>query len=187
MDALTKKLMQEAGFESGSVGELLGLSEAQETLVEIKVRLTQLLREERRARGWSQNRLAQAMGKKQQVVARTEMAHRSVTLDLLLRALLTIGVKMSRIARELEACEQYVEGAQNSVGALVEIGPILNLVPRERVSSQTTIFDAPRLLYVMRDAASLEDHLAQSEQGACKKGRRVSVSDDNNFLFEVAS
>ena len=187
MDALTKKLMQEAGFESGSVGELLGLSEAQETLVETKVRLTELLREERRARGWSQNRLAQAMEKKQQVVARIEMAHRSVSLDLLLRALFTMGVKPSRVARELEACEQYAEQAQNSVGELVQLGAISNLVSRESVASQNMVSDSAQLLRLVRDAPKYE---AKHEERAVKIGEKMERSlvktDEARCLPEAA-
>lgn len=181
MDALTKKILAEAGFQSGSVGELLGLSEAEELLVETKVRLTALLREERRERGWSQNRLAQAMGKKQQVVARMEMAHRSVTLDLLMRALFALGVKPRRIAREIEKCEEHIgEGKRNVVGSLVEIGAIPNLIRRELVASHNLISDAKPLMRLVRDVTHLEEVTSSSRQTSTRD------ADDSDRLSKVA-
>lgn len=81
----------------------------QEGIVELKVRLTALLRVERKRRKWSQSKLAEELGTRQQVVARAEMGHQSVTLDLLFRALLTLGVGLGQIADELKSCERFIK------------------------------------------------------------------------------
>jgi len=112
MEKKTEKDLNEAGFVSGSVSEFLGLTTAQENIVEVKVRLTALLREERKLRKWSQTKLAEELGSRQQVIARAEMGHRSVTLDLLFRALLTLGVGLGQIADELRNCEKFVKRQQ---------------------------------------------------------------------------
>jgi transcriptional regulator with XRE-family HTH domain len=164
MDAMTKQMLREAGFETGTVGELLGLSEAQEAIVEIKVRLTELLRDERKSRGWSQARLASELETRQQVIARAEMGHRSVTLDLLLRALLTLGVSLSRIVQELEACETFLaEQADAGVGDLVEIAPIEGLVRPASVAGCSTITDRPLLRKVLNQFERFE-HLEYDEK-----------------------
>ena len=157
MDAMTKAMLREAGFKNGSVGELLGLDNAQSAIVESKVRLTALLREERKAHGWSQKKLADALGTKQQVVARAEMGHRSVTLDFLFRALLALGVTLGQIARELESGENFLD-TQRNVGAveLVEIAPIRGLVRPERVAVNSNISNVRPLLEMVQSGMMRE-------------------------------
>lgn len=180
MDALTKQMLLEAGFQSGSVSELLGLDEAQTAIVETKIHLTALLRDERRARGWSQEKLAQAVGGRQQVVARAEAGHRSVTLDWLFRALLALGVSLSRIARELETCEQSVEVQRGANRVeLVEIAPLRGLVRPERVAAQTTIYDEKPLLRLMRQNANsdVQENIGGAENAPQEEaGKRAIAS-----------
>lgn len=155
MDAMTKALLLEAGFESGSVSELLELDAAQESIVESKIRLTTLLREERKARGWSQAKLAQTLGTKQQVVARAEIGHRSVTLDLLFRALLALGVSLGRIGRELETAETFLSEQSDGV-ELVEIAPIQGLIRPERIAANDSIAAVKPLLRLVKTGFAKE-------------------------------
>jgi HTH-type transcriptional regulator/antitoxin HipB len=157
MDEMTKALLRDAGFESGTVSELLGLSAAQEAIIESKIRLTALLREERKNRKWSQAKLAEEIGTRQQVVARAEMGHRSVTLDLLFRALLTMGIDLKRIAQELEAGETFLSEQHSGQNIeLVEIAPIAGLIRPERVAANESIDTVKPYLKMVRQESMQE-------------------------------
>lgn len=136
MDELTKNLLRDAGFESTTVSEFLDLNETQEAIVETKVHLTALLRQARKDKGWSQAQLAEAMDTRQQVVARIEKGNRSVTLDMLFRALLALGARLGDIAQELILSEQFLEEQRGERQVeLVEVAPISKLVTPERLAA----------------------------------------------------
>lgn len=105
MDTQTLKRLEEAGFVATSVAEFLGLSPAEEALVETKVRFTALLKQTRRAQKWTQAQLAKALETTQQTVARAERGGESVSLDFLLRSLVTLGLSLTDIGEELRALD----------------------------------------------------------------------------------
>lgn len=165
MDAFTKAMLESAGFRSGSVSELLGLDEAQEAIVEAKIHLTALLRTERKALGWSQTQLADALGTRQQVVARAETGHRSVTLDLLIRALLTLGLSLGRIGKEMEACDKQLHELreENNKVELVEIAstePLTGLVRPERAAASARAYQVKPFLCMVPKLTEHESHPA---------------------------
>lgn len=169
MDAMTKAMLNEAGFESGTVSELLGLDAVQEGIVESKVRLTNLLRDQRKVRGWSQKKLAQELATRQQVIARAEMGHRSVTLDLLFRCLLALGVSLSRIAREIEASETFLS-EQTSGVELVDIAPIPRLIRPERIAANNSTADVKPLMELVKTSFAKEE--TSSASAANHKARQ---------------
>lgn len=59
---------------------------------DMKLSLGELLRENRTKRGWTQEETARHIGSSQSRVAKMEAADRSVSLDLLVRSLLKVGV-----------------------------------------------------------------------------------------------
>lgn len=100
MDTQTLKRLEAAGFVATTVAEFLELSPAEEALLETKIRFTDLLRETRLARGLTQKQLAQALATTQQTIARAERGDR-VTLDFLLRALVTLDLSLADLGAEL--------------------------------------------------------------------------------------
>jgi predicted XRE-type DNA-binding protein len=90
-----------AGWTQGSVRELLDLTDAEAILVEMRVRLSESVRERRRAKRLTQRQLAERIGSTQPRVARLEQAGASI--EMLLRALLALGVSRREIARLLAA------------------------------------------------------------------------------------
>lgn len=105
MDTQTLKRLQDAGFTPTTVAAFLGLSPAEEALVETKVRFTALLKQTRLACGWTQAQLAKALGTRQQMIARAERGGDSVTIDFLLRALVTLGLSLTDLGAELRALD----------------------------------------------------------------------------------
>lgn len=87
----------------GSPTELLGLTDEEEAVVELRLRLSDGVRRRRARLGLSQAAVAKRLGSSQSRVAKMEAADPSVSLDLLLRALLAMGATRREIARAIAA------------------------------------------------------------------------------------
>lgn len=92
----TKRLAA-TGWKVGSAKEFLRLSDQEAALVEVKLCLTDALRQTRRKRGISQIELAKRMGSSQSRIAKIEAGDPSVSLDLILRALVASGASRREI------------------------------------------------------------------------------------------
>jgi len=89
------------GWTEGSVEELLALTPEESAIVEMRVRLSESVRERRRAKGLTQRELARRIGSTQPRVAKLEQAGASI--EMLMRALLALGADRKEIARLLAA------------------------------------------------------------------------------------
>lgn len=98
MDESKRKRLEEAGWKVGSVQEFLGLSDEEAIFVELKLALSESLRERRAAQGITQAELARRIGSSQSRVAKMEASDPSVALDLLVRGLLATGATRQDIA-----------------------------------------------------------------------------------------
>jgi hypothetical protein len=103
MTAAKRKRLEAAGWTVGSVTEFLGLSAEEQAIIEMRLALSAVLRGRRRALGLSQFALAKRLGSSQSRVAKMEAADPSVSLDLLLRALLSTGVTRRILGRAIAA------------------------------------------------------------------------------------
>ena len=77
-----------AGWRVGSAKEFLGLSEDESRLVSIRLALIDAIRKARARSGLSQVALAERMNSSQSRVAKIEAGDPSVSLDLIIRALI---------------------------------------------------------------------------------------------------
>jgi len=93
-----KARLERAGWRVGTVRELLGLSKAEEALVELRLILSRGLRERRARRGLTQAQLARLLKSSQSRVAKMEAGDPSVSLDLLIRSLLAMGTTQNELA-----------------------------------------------------------------------------------------
>ena len=98
MNKTKQKRLEAAGWKVGSAKELLGLSEQEAALIEMRLALAESLKKRRVARHLSQEQFAQEIGSSQSRVAKMESADPSVTIDLLLRSLLALGVSRRVLA-----------------------------------------------------------------------------------------
>ena len=96
-----KARLERAGWRVGTVRELLGLSKAEEALVELRLILSRGLRERRARRGLTQAQLARLLKSSQSRVAKMESADQTVSTDLLLRSLFRLGASRRDVARLL--------------------------------------------------------------------------------------
>jgi hypothetical protein len=98
MDQAKRKKLEKAGWRVGSAAEFLGLSPEEAAFVDLKVALSEELRDRRSEQGLSQVELAQRMGSSQSRVAKMEASDPTVSVDLLVRALLATGATRKEIA-----------------------------------------------------------------------------------------
>jgi len=98
MNKTKQKRLAAAGWKVGSAKEFLGLSDQEAALIEMRMALAESLRKHRVARHLSQEQLAEELGSSQSRVAKMEAADPSVTIDLLLRSLLALGVSRRVLA-----------------------------------------------------------------------------------------
>jgi DNA-binding XRE family transcriptional regulator len=86
-----RKRLEQAGWKVGSTQEFLGLSDEEMAVIELKLVLRDQFRERRRRLRLSQQAVAKRLGSSQSRVAKMEAGDPSVSLDLLIRALLALG------------------------------------------------------------------------------------------------
>jgi predicted XRE-type DNA-binding protein len=92
MTSQRKKALEAAGFKVGTVQEFLGLSDAEMQVIEIRVRLAKALRALRQKKRLSQADVARLVESSQARVATMENGGSGATLDLLVRALVVLGM-----------------------------------------------------------------------------------------------
>jgi DNA-binding XRE family transcriptional regulator len=93
------------GRQDRSAAEFLELSEPEAALVELKLALVAAVRAARRKRRMSQIDLAQRMRSSQSRIAKIEAGDASVSLDLIVRALIAAGASRRDLARALIAID----------------------------------------------------------------------------------
>jgi predicted XRE-type DNA-binding protein len=93
--------LEKRGWKIGTVEEFLGLSPAEAAYVELRLRLSETLRHRRKSRSLSQIQLAKILNSSQSRVAKMEGGDPSVSLDLLIRSLFTLGASHRDLARAI--------------------------------------------------------------------------------------
>jgi DNA-binding XRE family transcriptional regulator len=101
MDAKTRKRLEAAGWAVGDTAAFLKLTPQEAALVEMRLALSRSLRERRLAAGLTQTALAKTLGSSQSRVAKLEGGDPSVSLELLIRALLSVGASRKDVAHAL--------------------------------------------------------------------------------------
>lgn len=101
MRTARRKALIAVGWQVGSARAFLGLSEVEAALVDLKLALSDALRRARRGRRLSQSKLAERIGSSQSRVAKIEAGDPSVSLDLLVKALIAAGATRREIGRTI--------------------------------------------------------------------------------------
>ncbi|OIO87679.1 MAG: transcriptional regulator [Anaerolineae bacterium CG2_30_64_16] len=90
MEQAKRERLEAKGWKIGTVAEFLGLTPEEAALVEIRLALSRSLRE-RREKQMTQAELAQKIHSSQPRIARAEGGDHSVSIELLMRAMLAAG------------------------------------------------------------------------------------------------
>jgi len=81
--------------------DFLELTEKEAAFVELKLALADYLRELRTRNSWTQSQVARRLGSSQSRAAKMEVADSSVSLDPLIKSLLTLGASRRGVGRVL--------------------------------------------------------------------------------------
>lgn len=98
MDARQKKRLEADGWRFGSYAEFLNLTDAEVVLVELRASLAAALKARRARLGVTQVELAKRLRSSQSRVAKMEAGNPAVSFELLMRALLVLGVSRRELA-----------------------------------------------------------------------------------------
>lgn len=97
-----RRKLEAAGWRVGTVAEFLELSNEEAAFIEMKLSLVRRLRELRTAQNLTQQQLAEMLRSSQSRVAKMEAADPSVTIDLIVRALLVLGASRREVAKAIQ-------------------------------------------------------------------------------------
>ena len=101
MRADKRKKLERAGWTVGDAGDFLGLTVEERRFVDVKLALADGLRQRRETLGLTQIQAAERFGSSQSRVAKMEAADRTVSTDLLLKSLFTLGASPRDVAKLL--------------------------------------------------------------------------------------
>ena len=99
MDKQKRARLEAGGWKVRSTREFLKLSEEEAAFVAFKLALSETLRVSRTAQKLSQAEVARRLRSSQSRIAKMEAADPSVSVDLLVRSLFTLGAKPGDIVR----------------------------------------------------------------------------------------
>ena len=101
MDKGKKAKLAKKGWKVGTVAEFLDLSAEESAYIEMKLALSEKLRERRIRRKLTQAQLAKAIESSQSRVAKMEAGDPPVSIDLLMKSLLALGVSKKELGRTI--------------------------------------------------------------------------------------
>ena len=97
MNASKKKKLEAAGFRVGDAEDFLGLSPEEQELIDLRLKVSRLVRLLREQQDLSQKDLAARMKSSQSRVAKLENGSGDVSLDLMFRGLFAVGGKLTDV------------------------------------------------------------------------------------------
>ena len=102
MQKAKQQALEAHGWRVGSAADFLDLTPAEAAVVELNLRLSDALRARRTKLRLSQEAVAERLGSSQSRVAKMEAGDASVSLDLLLRALVGLGATPNDVAKAIQ-------------------------------------------------------------------------------------
>lgn len=99
MDKEKRVRLEAHGWKVGSAEEFLGLTPEEAAYIELRLKLSDAVREYRKKKHLTQVQLAELLQSSQSRVAKAEAADVSVSLDLLIRSLLVLGATHRDLAK----------------------------------------------------------------------------------------
>lgn len=101
MDASKRQKLEAAGWRVGTTADFLELTPEEIGIVEVKLALGDYIRQVRREHRWTQTQVANRIGSSQSRVAKMEAADPSVTIDLQMKSLFSLGKTTSDVCRAM--------------------------------------------------------------------------------------
>ncbi len=99
MDKTKKKAIENKGWKVGDIDQFLGLDSAEMAIVEMKMALAKTLIEKRKKSKITQINMAKLIGSSQSRVAKIEKGDSTVSIELMLKSLFSLGATKKEIAK----------------------------------------------------------------------------------------
>jgi DNA-binding XRE family transcriptional regulator len=99
--AAKRKKLEANGWKVGSAADFLGMSDEEVAYIELKLKLASRLKVARTRRHLTQKEFARRIDSSQSRVAKMETGDPSVSLDLLIKSLLALGVTNKDIGKAI--------------------------------------------------------------------------------------
>jgi DNA-binding XRE family transcriptional regulator len=94
-----RKALEAKGWKLGSAQEFLDLSDEELALIELKIALGNALKQRRQKKRLTQKEAAKVIASSQSRVAKMEAGDPSVSIDLLVKSMLTLGATTKDVAK----------------------------------------------------------------------------------------
>ena len=98
-----KERLEKAGWKIGSTKEFLELSPEEEAFINLKLALANYLKDSRQRKKLTQVQLAEVLHSSQSRIAKMESGDPTVSLDLLIRSLFSLGASPKQLARIMDS------------------------------------------------------------------------------------
>jgi len=98
MEQGKRKALEAAGFRFGDAADFLGLSDEEQRLIELRIKVSRAVRRLREKQQLSQQQLATKLKSSQSRVAKLESGSADVSLDLMFRGLFAVGGRLTDLA-----------------------------------------------------------------------------------------
>ncbi len=103
MNSIRRKELETKGWKFGGVEDFLGLTDEELEYIEMKITLSEMVKDYRERRGLSQIAAAEILKSSQSRVSKIETADPSVSIDLQIKSLLALGATKEDIGQKI-AC-----------------------------------------------------------------------------------
>ena len=100
-----RRRLERAGWRVSNATTFLGLTATEQRFINLKLALATGLRQLRERRGLTQAALAKHLGSSQSRIAKLEAADGSVSLDLMIRSLISVGAGPAEIAKIIRTAD----------------------------------------------------------------------------------
>ena len=103
MNADKRRRLEAQGWKFGSAKDFLNLTDEDVEYIELHLSLAALLTKRRKSLRYTQTEVADLIGSSQSRVAKMEAGDPSVSIDLLIRTLLALGMNRGQVGRAIGA------------------------------------------------------------------------------------
>ncbi len=103
MNSKRRKELETKGWKFGGVEDFLGLTDEELEYIEMKITLSEMVKDYRERRGLSQIAAAEILKSSQSRISKIETADPTVSIDLQIKSLLALGATKKDIGQKI-AC-----------------------------------------------------------------------------------
>lgn len=129
-----KQRLESAGWRVGDTAEFLELTPEEAAFIELKLALAVYLRDVRTSNGWTQTEVARRLGSSQSRVAKMEAADATVSLDLLFKSLLALGVMPHTVGSDNVFADLGLARADEHLAKAALAREIAGVITRRRLT-----------------------------------------------------